>query len=186
MFIAESFIRLGQRGFLGRRKETDRQSRAEIAPGWGYLVRREWRAAACRLIHSQYLAWPDPPYRGGYPRVYIYIGSGRNPLPRLRIPGISSVMHLSCQSYICCNPQGYRMCVVAPASIRTANYSGAHDLFVERRQCLPICTHLPPSRDLLLTLACINRIYTSVVHVHLMYQGPASTCTVRDRSISFY
>ena len=107
MFIAESFIRLGQRGFLGRRKETDRQSRAEIAPGWGYLVRREWRAAACRLIHSQYLAWPDPPYRGGYPRVYIYISSGRNPLPRLRIPGISSVMHLSCQSYMCCNPQGY-------------------------------------------------------------------------------
>ena len=77
------------------------------------------------------------------------------------------------------------MFVVALASIRTAHYSGAHDLFVERRQCSPICTHLPPSHDLFLTLACINRI-PGIVHAHLMYQGPASTCTVRDRSMSIY
>ena len=132
MFIAESFIRLGQRGFLGRRKETDRQSRAVITPGWGYIVRREWRAAAPRLIHYQYLAGPDPPYRGGYPRVHVYISSARKPLSRMRIPDMSPVVHLSRQSFMWCTLQGYaHLFVVVLFFIRTAHYSGVHDLFVE-------------------------------------------------------
>ena len=183
MFIAESFIRLGQRGFLGRRKETDLQSRAVITPGWGYIVRREWRAAAPRLIHYQYLAGPDPPYSRSTP-MYIYISSARKPLSRMRIPGMSSVMHLCRESHKCCTLQGYtRLLVVALASIRTAHYSGMHELFVDRgnvsRYVLTCLLVRIFSLRLRVEIVCI-------VHVHLMCQAPASTCTVRYRSMPFY